>query len=180
VGSDDASGISFASRLRGYLALSRLGEDARGHVLRTTDGGRTWRSQLVAAERVAPDGLAATRGGTDHLLAGRDSLLFTDRGGDRGGRSTISIRSRRAPGAGRRAALVLGRVRGAQIGARVLVSRRVRGESVWETQAVATDAAGRYETLWNVGRTSTFVARWAGDAGRAGDGSPAMVVRARR
>ena len=49
VGSDDATGMSFSSASRGYLTLSRFGDDASGYVLRTTDGGRTWRPQLVSS-----------------------------------------------------------------------------------------------------------------------------------
>jgi photosystem II stability/assembly factor-like uncharacterized protein len=179
-GSDEADGIAFATASRGYLALSRLGDDTRGYLLRTSDGGRSWRPQLVAAGPVAPDGLAATTGGTDYLLAGRDSLLFTHGGGDRGRRSVVGVGSSSVRPRRGQAIRISGRVRGAERGALVLVSRRHRGESVWDSQLAAVGDGGRFSTTWRVSKTSTFVAQWAGDADQAGDGSAPLVVRLRR
>ena len=47
VGSDDATGMAFSSEARGYLDAVGLRRNSSGYVLRTTDGGRTWRPQLV-------------------------------------------------------------------------------------------------------------------------------------
>ena len=69
VGSDDATGMAFSSESRGYLTLSGFGEDSSGYVLRTTDGGRTWRPQLVSSETPRAEGLAAT--GAERRLPAR-------------------------------------------------------------------------------------------------------------
>ena len=51
VGSDDATGLSFSTTAAGFLTLKRFGSGPWGYVLRTTDGGRTWRPQLVGSGR---------------------------------------------------------------------------------------------------------------------------------
>jgi photosystem II stability/assembly factor-like uncharacterized protein len=180
VGSDDATGMSFSSASRGYLTLSRFGDDASGYLLRTTDGGRTWRPQLVSSETPSAEGLVAT-GDTDaFLLSDSSLLLFTTSGGDRGEASKVTIRTARRTVRRRSVMRLSGRVRGARGGARVLVARRERGESGWVHQDATVAANGTFTTRWRVPKTAAFVAQWAGDEDSAGDGSPALVVRVRR
>ena len=95
VGSDDATGMAFSSESRGYLTLSGFGEDSSGYVLRTTDGGRTWRPQLVSSETPRAEGLAAIGADAAFLLADSSVLLFTTSGGDRGEPSKVTIRTAR-------------------------------------------------------------------------------------
>jgi photosystem II stability/assembly factor-like uncharacterized protein len=180
VGSDDATGMAFSSELRGYLTLSGFGEDADGYLLRTTDGGRTWRPQLVSSETPRAEGLAAIGAGAAFLLADSSVLLFTTSGGDRGEPSKVTIRTARRTVRRRSVIRVSGRVRGARAGARVLVARRERGESGWAEQDVTVASNGTFTTRWRLAKTAAFVAQWAGDEDNAGDGSPALVVRAKR
>jgi photosystem II stability/assembly factor-like uncharacterized protein len=180
IGGDDTQGISFADRLHGYAVLSRFGDDPRGYVLRTSDGGRTWRPQLLTGSPLAPEGIsAAPDGGPDLALATGNSLLYTDRGGDSGRPSTVRIS---APRVVRRTSRVRvsGRLAGAPAGTEVLVSRRQRGESVWDSDTAIVDRHGRFRTDWRLGKTATFVAQWPGDGDQAGDGSTPVVVRAVR
>jgi hypothetical protein len=62
----------------------------------------------------------------------------------------------------------------------VLVSRRQRGESVWDSEAAVVDGDGRFEVPWKLAKTASFVAQWPGDEDQAGDGSAPLVVRALR
>ena len=180
VGSDDATGMAFSSEARGYLTLSGFGEDSSGYVLRTTDGGRTWRPQLVSSETPRAEGLAATGSGDAFLLADSSVLLFTTSGGDRGEPSKVTIRTARRTVRRRSVIRITGRVRGARAGARVLVARRERGESGWADQDATVASNGTFTTRWRLAKTAAFVAQWAGDEDSTGDGSPALVVRTKR
>jgi photosystem II stability/assembly factor-like uncharacterized protein len=180
VGSDDAKGMSFGSTQRGYLVLARFGDDAGGYLLRTTDGGRTWRPQLVASEQASAEGLVATGSDTAYLLADASLLLFTTSGGDRGEASKLTLRTARHSVRRRSVIRVTGKAGGARAGARVLVARRERGESGWVHQEATVASNGTFTTRWRLAKTATFVAQWAGDEDSAGDGSGALVVRAKR
>jgi photosystem II stability/assembly factor-like uncharacterized protein len=175
VGSDDVKGLSFSGR-RGYLALTRLGGDASGYLLRTSNGGRSWRPQLVTNTPVSPDGLLATRG-TDFVLADGRTILFTRAGGDRGRVSTIRLRASRRSLPRRGRVRLTGIVTSAEPGTRVIVSLRERGEGDWHQRVVRVTEGGRFETTWRVRKTSTFLAQWAGDATSRGDSSRRVVVR---
>ena len=180
VGSDDASGISFATPARGYLALRRFGSEPYGYLLRTTDGGRTWRPQLVGTDEPSPEGLVATGPSGAFLLADTRTLLFTTSGGDRGDASKVTLRTKRRTVRRRTRIRVAGRVSGARGGAQVVVSRRERGERGWVSLTATVASNGTFTTSWKLIKTATFVAQWAGDQDSAGDGSPALVVRAKR
>jgi photosystem II stability/assembly factor-like uncharacterized protein len=180
VGTDDATGMAFSSDRRGYLTLSRFGDDSSGYLLRTTDGGRTWRPQLVSSEGPTAEGLAAVGSDAAFLLADSSTLLFTTSGGDRGEPSKITIRTTRRTVKRRSVIRLAGRVRGAGAGAPVIVARRERGESGWAYQEATVASNGTFTTRWRLDKTAAFVAQWAGDADSAGDGSPPLVVRGRR
>jgi photosystem II stability/assembly factor-like uncharacterized protein len=179
-GTDNAIGLSFSSGSRGYLVLSRFGTNAGGYVLRTGDGGRTWRPQLLTNTALDPDGVDA-RGATDFALASDGSLFFTTSGGDEGRPSTVSIAAGRRSVSGRGTVRITGKVSGAAPGTRVQVARRFNGDSGWDYRLAAVTASGRYATTWALPRSSTFVAQWIGDDDQAGDGStPLTVARSRQ
>ena len=180
VGNDDATGLSFSSGQRGYLALKRFGAEPYGHVLRTTDGGRTWRPQLVGTDEPSADGLVATGAGAAFLLANSRSLLFTTSGGDRGDPSKVTLRTSRRTVRRRAVIRITGRVSGAEGGASVVISRRERGERGWVSRTATVASNGTFTTNWKLVKTAAFVAQWAGDEDSAGDGSPPLVVRTKR
>ena len=180
VGNDDATGLSFSTPSRGYLALKRFGSEPFGYLLRTTDGGRTWRPQLVGADEASPEGLVATGPSGAFLLANSRELLFTTSGGDRGDASKVTLRTKRRVVRRRAVIRVTGRVSGARGGAQVVVSRRERGERGWVSHTATVASNGTFLTTWKLVETATFVAQWAGDENSAGDGSPPLVVRAKR
>jgi photosystem II stability/assembly factor-like uncharacterized protein len=179
IGTDDAIGLAFSSRSNGYLVLSRFGDDARGYLLRTTDGGRTWRPQLITSSPIDADGIAAT-GATDLALSTDGSLFFTTSGGDEGAPSSVKITTPDRRLRGRRTIRVSGRVAGAAPGSQVLVGRRFRGESGWDHQLATVGANGNFTTTWRNARTTTYVAQWIGDDDQAGDGSRTITVKVAR
>ncbi len=180
VGSDDATGISFSTVSSGYLALRRFDSEPYGYLLRTTDGGRTWRPQLVGTDAPSPDGLVATGPSGAFLLADSRTFLFTTTGGDRGDPSKVTLRTKRRTVRRRSVIRLTGRVSGARGAAQVVVSRRERGERGWVSQTATVASNGAFTTTWKLVKTATFVAQWAGDQDSAGDGSPPLVVRAKR
>jgi hypothetical protein len=179
IGSDGAVGLSFSSARRGYLVLGRFGDDAGGYALRTTDGGRTWRPQLITNAPLAAAGLTA-KGTTDFALATDGSLFFTTSGGDAGRPSSLTLSTSRKKFRGRRTIQVSGTVRGAAAGSSVLVGRRYRRESGWDHQVATVGSNGTFRTTWKMTRTTTFVAQWIGDDDQAGDGSAPLRVTVKR
>jgi hypothetical protein len=65
----------------------------------------------------------------------------------------------------------------------VIVSRTIadprqrKGSIDWEFKSARVRANGGFATTWSVRRASVFVAQWAGDGYRMGDGSHALKVR---
>jgi photosystem II stability/assembly factor-like uncharacterized protein len=176
IGSDSGVGLAFSSAAKGYLVLSRFGDDPSGYLLRTTDSGRTWRPQLVTSAPLDADGVAA-RGATDFALSTDGSLFFTTSGGDTGGPSSVKLSTPRKRLRGRRTIRVSGRAGGAAAGSKVLVSRRFRGESGWDHQLATVGAGGVFKTTWKITTTTTYVAQWIGDSAHAGDGSAPLTVK---
>jgi photosystem II stability/assembly factor-like uncharacterized protein len=179
IGSDDAIGLAFSSTRAGYLTLSRFGDDAGGYLLRTTDGGRTWRPQLLTNAPLAAAGVVA-KGATDFALAVDGSLFYTSSGGDRGMPSNVRIATARRKLRGVHTIRVSGTVAGAATGAEVVVARRFRRESGWDHHVARVGSNGAFTTTWKMTRTATFVAQWIGDEDRAGDGSAPLRVVVRR
>jgi photosystem II stability/assembly factor-like uncharacterized protein len=180
VGNDDASGLSFSTGSDGYLTLKRFGPEPWGYVLRTTDGGRTWRPQLVGTDEPSSEGLVAASPSGAFLLADSRTLLFTTSGGDRGDPSKVTLRTRRRTVRRRVVIKITGRVSGAKGGAQVVISRRERGERAWVSRTATVASNGTFTTNWKLVKTASFVAQWAGDENSIGDGSPPLVVRAKR
>jgi photosystem II stability/assembly factor-like uncharacterized protein len=179
IGSDNGTGLAFSSPTTGYLVVSRFGDDASGYLLRTSDGGRTWRPQLVTSAPIDPDGVAVS-GATGYALSTNGSLFFTTSGGDQGSPSRLSLSTPSRRLRGRATIRVSGRVAGAAPGSQVLVSRRFRGESGWDHQLATVAADGAYTTTWKVTTSMTFVAQWIGDAKHAGDGTRPVTLTLRR
>jgi hypothetical protein len=171
--------MAFSSATRGYLVFNRFGDASAGagFLLRTSDGGDTWRPQFVVAAAIPGDGVAAGRGGVDYLLGGQSGLLFTRSGGDAGRASTVTLNPRRR--VSRPSTItVTGRLSPARGNERVTVSMLPPGSTRWQHRTVRTAANGAFTTSWRVRRgTSRFVAQWAGDFRSAGDGSAPLSVR---
>lgn len=185
-GTDGAIDIAFSNASEGYVVARDLffakGSDRPDYVLHTTDGGTTWRPQLVADSRDI-NGLLATRGRIDFLLAGDNQLFVTTSGGDEGGRSSLRLRTRDRRVTHGRKVRIAGRLHPAAAGQLVVVSRtetdpRARkGANDWSFKAVRVRSGGSFVTNWRLRRTSVFVAQSTGDSEHRGAGSKALKVR---
>jgi photosystem II stability/assembly factor-like uncharacterized protein len=188
-GTDGGMELAFSNTREGYLVASDLffakGSDRPDYLLRTTDGGATWRPQLVADSRDL-NGLLATRDEVDFLLAGDNQLFSTTSGGDTGRRSSLRLHTRHRKVDRGRKVRIAGRLHPAEAGQLVVVSRteadpRARkGANDWSFKAVRVRSGGTFATNWKLRRTSVFIAQWRGDGRRAGAGSRALRVSVRK
>jgi photosystem II stability/assembly factor-like uncharacterized protein len=183
VGTQGAYDIGFSSKSKGYLVIDRFGDvnQPSGFLLHTTDGGATWHPQFVVSTRILPGGIAATSSGTDYLLGGQSSLLFTTTSGEAGKASTLTVTTKRRRLAKPAGITVTGRLSPAAGNERVTVSYLPPGTGRWQHQTVKVAANGSYTTSWRVRRgTNRFVAQWAGDFRSKGDGSGVLSVKVGR
>jgi photosystem II stability/assembly factor-like uncharacterized protein len=178
-GSADGGEIAFGSTSSGWLALDSFAGGGGGHLLRSSDGGRSWRPQLVDDDLVAGDGLAATGRNTAVLLTAPNTLLFTTTGGDQGDPSSLRLRTKKRRLARAATIKVTGRLSPAEGGERVVVSMRRGGSARWRHTVATVASSGSFTTSWRVSRTSHFVAQWSGDDDRSGAGSRQLTVKRR-
>jgi photosystem II stability/assembly factor-like uncharacterized protein len=166
--------LSFADPRHGWVAASRFPREFGGWLLRTSDGGRSWRPQAVDANgirsvlAISPtDGIVQTAG-----------LLFTRSEGDLPEPTTLTLEAgRRTVPRGDRVRLA-GRLRPERAGIAVLVSMRRPGAPRWSTRRVRTNAEGRFSVRFRVTGDAWFVAQWTGGRNAASAGTPAVRVRA--
>jgi photosystem II stability/assembly factor-like uncharacterized protein len=180
IATEGAYGMSFSSASKGYLVIDRFGDvgDRSGFLLRTTDAGATWHPQFVIPTPIGAGGIAAAPGGTDYLLGGQSSLLFSGTGGDAGKPSTLTATTKHTKLRKPARITVTGRLKPAAGNERVTVSALSPGSLRWRHQTVPVAANGAYTTSWDLKRgTSTFVAQWQGDFRSTGDGSPVLIVK---
>ena len=194
VGTSDGSELAFADATHGFLSLASYpGAEGQAYVLRTDDGGQTWRPQQVTLGAIAADGIVASGPAGGALLvygsgpSGSlvERLLFsTSSGGDVAGqRGRIALATKRVHLTRRqlRAAhgtvLVNGTLYGAVGGERIVVSHRALKGGGWQHQVVVAGAnGGSFATRWHISGPGVFVAQWAGDSGRPGIASQLLTV----
>jgi photosystem II stability/assembly factor-like uncharacterized protein len=167
--------VDFADARNGYVVVPRVGLEARGFVLRTSDGGASWRPQLVSPEFVRDVDMA---GGTAYALAGTNFLYATTSGGDVGTARALQITTR-----GRRISkpttiTVSGRLSAAVAGEQAVVSMRVSG--LWRSQVAAVASNGTFVTRWRVAKRAVFVAHVLGTADHTGAGTKPLIVDVRK
>jgi photosystem II stability/assembly factor-like uncharacterized protein len=181
IGTNKAIDLAFSSPRNGYALTNELGGIKAGYALRTSDGGKTWRPQLVDDDLlVERDGLAVTGDNTAVLLTQRSALFTTATGGDMGAPSTLKLTTKRRKLRRKGTILVTGKLTPAEGGDRVVVSMRGARLRKWRSQRVTVASNGTFTTTWKVNGDSIFVAQWPGDDDRAGHGSGLVRVRVRR
>jgi photosystem II stability/assembly factor-like uncharacterized protein len=181
VGSVEGVDLAFSSTRRGWLTLSSLGGAHGGYVLRTTDSGKSWRPQLVDDDQIQNGtGLVATGDDAGILLALDSSLFTTASGGDAGTPSKLKLKTKKRKLRKRSRIKVTGKLSPAEGGEPVIVSRRDERGTRWIDQIVTVASNGTFTTAWSVKKTALFVAKWAGDDDRAGDGSRVLRVSLKR
>jgi hypothetical protein len=157
-----------------------LAADA-GYVLRTTDGGKTWRPQLVDDDPIQQlNGLVATGANGGILLSNDSSLFTTSAGGDAGTPSTLKLKTKKRKLRKRSKITVTGKLTPHEGGERVVVSMRGQRLRRWIDQIVTVASNGTFTTSWKLNGDSSFVAQWVGDDDRAGDGSKVLRVTSKR
>jgi photosystem II stability/assembly factor-like uncharacterized protein len=180
VGTEQAYGMAFSSKSRGYLVIDRFGDSGQrsGFLLHTTDAGATWHPQFVVSAPILGTGIAATSSGTDYLLGGESSLLFTTTSGEAGKSSALSITTKKRKLGKAAGITVTGRLSPGSSNQLVTVSYLPPGSSHWQHRTAKTSSSGAYTTSWRVRRgTNRFVAQWAGDFRSKGDGSGLLTVK---
>jgi photosystem II stability/assembly factor-like uncharacterized protein len=166
-GGDDVVTVSFADARHGFATT---GDPRTGELLRTSDGGVTWRPQVVEAQDL-DDVLALGPTSGVALPDGTNRIYVTGSGGDAGSPSKLTIASRVRRGR----VVVSGRLSPATAGA--VVSVAARGPRLWSVKRARVGIDGRFKTTWKPRRRAVFVAQWAGAPGVAADGSLPLSVR---
>ena len=166
--------VDFVDARNGYVVVPRVGQEVHGFVLRTSDGGASWRPQLVSPALVRDIDMA---GGTAYALAGTNFLYATTSGGDVGTARLLMITTR-----GRRIAkpatiTVSGRLSSAVAGEQAVVSMRVSG--LWRSQVATVASNGTFVTRWRVAKRAVFVAHVLGTADHGGVGTKPLVLDVR-
>ena len=179
-GTDDAIDLSFGGPRQGWLVLRSFAGEGGGHLLRTSDQGRTWRPQLVDddLDRSRRDRVDRPVHG---LPARRAELPALHDHRRRSGRSELAAaHARRSTASGARSAIkVRGKLSPAEGGEQVVVSMRRKGSKRWATRSSRSRRTGASPPPGGSSRTSYFVAQWSGDDDRAGAGSRQLTVNRR-
>jgi photosystem II stability/assembly factor-like uncharacterized protein len=167
--------VDFADGRSGFVVVWSFGRSFHGFVLRTTDGGASWRPQLVSAASVNDVDLA---GGTAYALAGSNFLYATTTGGEVGAARTVRITTR-----GRRISrpaviTVSGRLSSATAGEQATVWMHQADR--WIPQVATVASNGTFVTRWRVARRAVFVAHALGTADHTGAGTKPLVVDVRK
>jgi photosystem II stability/assembly factor-like uncharacterized protein len=180
VGFDGGSALSFADVSDGFLAVGYVGGDA--YVFRTSDGGTTWRPQLLP-DALLPSGLFASSSLGGFGLGFNNDLFATNTGGDLAQSSRITLRASRTSFSGsqlKRAhhqVNLSGRISPAPHGHPAVLSIRRQGSTSWRHDSLAVRSDGTFSETIRLSSTTVVVAQWVGDDVHSGAGSPAVVIR---
>jgi hypothetical protein len=134
----------------------------------------------VAADASHAFALVQPNGGS--ALARR--FFFTATGGDAGAASALKIKAgptkftRKSLRTTRGKVTITGTLGGAIGGEQITVSARPLDGADWTNRTVTAGAnGGSFSATFNIRSPSVFVAQWAGDSGRIGEGTAPLVVR---
>ena len=172
--------LAFGDRRNGWLSLdSPFASDARPNVLRTTDGGKSWKPQILARYSINGD-IAAAGSEVGFAASPASGILYTRNGGEAGAQSALRLSTADRTVARGTKVKIRGRLAPAEGGEDVEVHiRRLTGRR-WREIDVAPDRAGRFTVKRRIGRPTVFVAQWEGDPNSDGDGSRPLIVRVGR
>jgi photosystem II stability/assembly factor-like uncharacterized protein len=202
LGASNVDGLSFADARHGWLVLDEYRGDRGGWLLRTDDGGRTFRPQLVSRTPLigralgtptllangARKGIAVSLGvvttdddysGVTTTISGPQSFFTTAKGGVAGRATRLTLRGPAKRPARGKPARISGRLSPARGGETVLVSIRTARSSTWRSVAVRVASDGRFSLTRRADRDLRVVAHWQGDDTRASAGSRVLRVRVR-
>jgi photosystem II stability/assembly factor-like uncharacterized protein len=199
-GTSEGIQVAFSDPAHGFMSVKSFGGDSQdAYVLRTSNGGATWHPQEITFGSIPGDGLLALGPLDAAVLVDSvsatpaqetlDRLFFTTTsGGDVAGTEdrlslstpTPKLTARRLKAA-HGAVTIDGTLSGALGGEQVVVSRRDLSGGPWQHQEVTAGVnGGSFTSTWHIARSSVFVAQWAGDSGRPGQGSAVLKMIVRR
>jgi photosystem II stability/assembly factor-like uncharacterized protein len=191
-GTQSISGISFGSSSSGYLSVESFGDDfTNAYILHTSDGGQSWRPQAISPGVVGAGGIVAGDAGRAFSLvkarggaAASRQLFATASGGDGGMPSPLTIKTKptkftkKSLKSAKGQVTVSGTLAGAIGGEQVTISMRAVGGTTWARRTVTAGAnGGSFSATFTVKNAAVFVAQWAGDSGRIGEGTPPLLVK---
>src|SRR3954469_708462 len=175
--------LSFGDARSGYLSTDRFGGGPRsGWVLRTSDGGWTWRPQLIDPDPLAAGGIVAPDASTAFALGDSRSLFYTSSGGDLASvQSALTITPARQTITRNRTVRIAGKLTPPAEGAVVTVSAHNPATGKWTVIGrPVVSAKGTFTLSHKVRHTTQYVAQWPGTAVLSGDGSPMVSVVKRK
>jgi photosystem II stability/assembly factor-like uncharacterized protein len=173
-GHTDGRQLAFGDARSGWLTL---GAETNAVALRTSDGGRSWRPQIIGPGRGMFIASPAPRTGFAAFGVFSDAkLVFTHSGGDAGTPTALTLATRRRIPE-RRTVTVRGRLQPATGGEQVAVRARPLNGRRWRQLDATVSPEGTFSVRHRVRSATVFVAQWAGDQDSAGDGSAPLVVR---
>jgi photosystem II stability/assembly factor-like uncharacterized protein len=166
--------LAFTSSRSGWAAES--GRDGTaGSVLRTDDGGQSFRYQTVSDAQLTQLGASGHAG---YAVAEQGRLFATASTGDFGAASSIRLQAPRRAGKHGRVTIT-GRLRPAVEGTQLTLSYRSVAGGGWSHAVLATGTGGGFSFETRIRRVTAFVAQWAGSATRRASGSTVAVVAAK-
>jgi hypothetical protein len=155
----EPAAIAFSDPYHGSAVPAMKREGWEGLILRTSDGGRTWRPHT---NRWITSALATRRADYALYAEGEQELFFTTTGGDARTRTPLAVSARRRGQEVRitdRATPTRGREN-------VLLSLRTGG--TWKLLTALADTHGRFVKTPRLVATTQVVAQWRGHDDRAG------------
>ncbi|MDP9384683.1 MAG: YCF48-related protein [Actinomycetota bacterium] len=195
VGGTDPVGLAFADAQSGWALLERFGSAAAGgYVLRTDDGGASWRPQLISQQPLtggvygepflvatSATGAIALAGGTGESDQRPLARLFATRsGGDAGADSVLTLSASSRAVRRERPVTIRGRLAPAEGGETATIFARSAGRTSWEEIPLRVASNGTFSVTRRLRRSTQFVAQWQGDDDRRSDGTKVLTVRVRR
>jgi photosystem II stability/assembly factor-like uncharacterized protein len=183
VGNNAITDVSFPDASNGYITIQEFpGIEDNGAVLRTNDGGKTWRPQLISAGPVTQ---VETPGGRNGFaLSGASNLFTTTTGGDQARATEVTVAAKPSKLSKKGNVQLTVKVSPNVVGATVPLFQRVSGSSRWTEVDVdggaITKGSSTYTVTVRVTKTTSFVAQWKGDADNNGDGSPVRTVTVKK
>lgn len=174
VGTRELHAVAFAGPRTGFVDVG----SGEGRLLRTTDGGRSWRPQVLSGTGVNVGGLLATRTGSGIAVDSAGSIFATTTGGDAPAASSLTLRpsrrSLRRPGP----VTLRGKLTPALADEHITIASLSSGR--WRRATVVTEPGGSFKLRLRVRATTRFVAQWDGDGAVRGAGTRAVQVQLRR
>jgi photosystem II stability/assembly factor-like uncharacterized protein len=159
--------------------------DGSGSIFATTDGAKTWSQQSPFLSKSSVDTLIAPLSAKGAILVvpGTNRILATATFGQIGAASKLKIKSSKVKAKKNKSFTVSGTLGASQGGEQVTVLARqldAKGGSQWRRQVVTVSLGGTFTTTWKIAKGTIFVARWAGDATRDGDGADPVIVKLKK